>query len=228
MLLKNAGGALPLRRDAKVYVAGRNADDIGNQAGGWTIQWQGVSGDAIPGTTILEGIREVAPRARITYSADASAPIAGADVGVVVVGETPYAEGFGDVGGPECGFCTARAAGGEVAVACSPATGRSSTRCATRSPRAWCSSSPAARRCSPTSSARSTRWSRRGCRAARAPAWPTSCSAGGPFTGRLPMTLAAQRGAGADQRRRRELPTRCSRTGSGCERRSAGLAAAHQ
>jgi beta-glucosidase len=25
----------------------------------------------------------------------------------VVVGETPYAEGFGDVGGPECGFCPA-------------------------------------------------------------------------------------------------------------------------
>ena len=30
----------------------------------------------------------------------------GADVGVVVVGETPYSEGFGDVGGPECGFCS--------------------------------------------------------------------------------------------------------------------------
>ena len=30
----------------------------------------------------------------------------GADVGVVVVGETPYAEGYGDVGGPECGFCS--------------------------------------------------------------------------------------------------------------------------
>ena len=32
--------------------------------------------------------------------------MAGQDVGIVVVGETPYAEGFGDVGGPECGFCT--------------------------------------------------------------------------------------------------------------------------
>jgi beta-glucosidase len=106
VLLKNSGNALPLKRDAKVYVAGRNADDIGNQAGGWTIQWQGVSGDAIPGTTILEGIREVAPGATVTYSADASAPTAGSDVGVVVVGETPYAEGFGDVGGPECGWCT--------------------------------------------------------------------------------------------------------------------------
>jgi beta-glucosidase len=106
VLLKNSGNLLPLRGDAKVYVAGRNADDIGNQTGGWTIQWQGATGDIIPGTTILEGIRQVAPRAQVTFSADASAPTAGADVGVVVVGETPYAEGFGDVGGPECGFCT--------------------------------------------------------------------------------------------------------------------------
>jgi beta-glucosidase len=104
VLLRNAGRALPLRRTGSIYVAGRNAADIGNQAGGWTITWQGFSGDAIPGTTILEGIREVAPRAEVTYSADASAPTEGADVGVVVVGETPYAEGFGDVGGPRWGF----------------------------------------------------------------------------------------------------------------------------
>lgn len=55
VLLKNRGDLLPLRRDAKLYVAGRNADDIGNQAGGWTIDWQGRSGDAIPGTTVLGG-----------------------------------------------------------------------------------------------------------------------------------------------------------------------------
>jgi beta-glucosidase len=106
VLLKNSGGALPLGPTAKVYVAGRNADNIGNQSGGWTISWQGESGDIVPGTTILEGIREVAPHAQVTYSADASAPTAGSDVGVVVVGETPYAEGYGDVGGPECGWCS--------------------------------------------------------------------------------------------------------------------------
>ncbi|GAA2639608.1 beta-glucosidase [Paractinoplanes durhamensis] len=104
VLLKNSGGLLPLRKSAKIYVAGRNADDIGNQAGGWTIDWQGRSGAAIPGTTILQAIRQVAPN--VTYSLDGTAPAAGADVGVVVVGETPYAEGFGDVGGPQCGWCT--------------------------------------------------------------------------------------------------------------------------
>ncbi|MEH0514515.1 glycoside hydrolase family 3 N-terminal domain-containing protein [Streptomyces sp. B21-079] len=96
VLLKNDGGVLPLRKGQKVYVAGSNADDIGNQTGGWTITWQGASGDITPGTTILEGMRSAG--GAITYSKDASAPLAGHDVGVVVVGETPYAEGVGDVG----------------------------------------------------------------------------------------------------------------------------------
>jgi beta-glucosidase len=100
VLLKNAGKVLPLKGDERIYVAGNNADDIGNQAGGWTVAWQGLSGDIIPGNTIREGIRQVAPDAQVTYSEDASAPTAGHDVGIVVVGETPYAEGWGDVGGP--------------------------------------------------------------------------------------------------------------------------------
>jgi beta-glucosidase len=104
VLLKNSGNLLPLSRGSRLYVAGRNADDIGNQAGGWTIDWQGRSGDTIPGTTILDGIRAAAPK--VTFSADASAPIGEHDIGVVVVGETPYAEGFGDVGGPVCSWCT--------------------------------------------------------------------------------------------------------------------------
>jgi beta-glucosidase len=105
VLLKNGDRTLPieLRRSQGVYVAGSNADNIGNQAGGWTITWQGNSNHRIPGTTILDGIRSLA-RGRVTFSQDASAPISPRDVGVVVVGETPYAEGFGDVGGPRWGF----------------------------------------------------------------------------------------------------------------------------
>jgi beta-glucosidase len=100
VLLKNGRGVLPLRHDADVYVAGSNANNIGNQAGGWTLTWQGGSTNQIPGTTILDGIRQAASRGRVTFSQDASAPIRRNQVGVVVVGETPYAEGFGDVGGP--------------------------------------------------------------------------------------------------------------------------------
>ncbi|MFD3993572.1 glycoside hydrolase family 3 N-terminal domain-containing protein [Streptomyces sp. NPDC058583] len=98
VLLKNEGSVLPLKPAQKVYVAGSNADDLGNQAGGWTISWQGSSGRTTTGTTILEGMRKAAPEAEIGWSKDASAPTDGYDVGVVVVGETPYAEGFGDVG----------------------------------------------------------------------------------------------------------------------------------
>ncbi|WP_336114972.1 CIA30 family protein [Streptomyces sp. PTD9-10] len=96
VLLKNAGGLLPLKKSEKVYVAGSNADDIGNQSGGWTLTWQGSSGNITKGTTVLQGMREAG--GNVTYSKDASAPTDGYDAGVVVVGETPYAEGVGDVG----------------------------------------------------------------------------------------------------------------------------------
>ncbi|MFC9730113.1 glycoside hydrolase family 3 N-terminal domain-containing protein [Streptomyces roseolus] len=96
VLLKNDGGVLPLKPGQKVYVAGSNADDLGNQTGGWTISWQGASGKHTTGTTVLEGMRRAAPG--LTYSKDATAPVEGYDAGVVVVGETPYAEGVGDVG----------------------------------------------------------------------------------------------------------------------------------
>lgn len=48
---------------------------------------------------MLDGIRKTAT-GLVTYSEDASAPVPPGANGVVVVGETPYAEGFGDVGGP--------------------------------------------------------------------------------------------------------------------------------
>jgi beta-glucosidase len=98
VLLKNENRILPLAKKAKrIHVAGKNADDIGNQCGGWTIDWQGKSGDIMPGgTTILQAIkRSVAPGARVTFSID-GANAKGADVAVVVIGETPYAEGRGD------------------------------------------------------------------------------------------------------------------------------------
>ncbi len=98
MLLKNDGRVLPLSKmTRRVHVAGRNADDLGNQCGGWTISWQGSSGAITTGgTTILQAIRAaVQGGASVTYAVDGSGA-AGADVGVVVIGETPYAEGAGD------------------------------------------------------------------------------------------------------------------------------------
>ncbi len=58
VLIKNDNGALPLKKNAaRIHFAGKNANDIGNQCGGWTIFWQGKSGDVIQGTTILEAAR---------------------------------------------------------------------------------------------------------------------------------------------------------------------------
>jgi beta-glucosidase len=103
VLLKNRHRTLPVNGSRPVYVAGSNADNIGNQAGGWTLTWQGGSTNVIPGTTILDGIRQDA-RGHVTYSQDASAPISRHATGIVVVGETPYAEGFGDVFGPQWAY----------------------------------------------------------------------------------------------------------------------------
>jgi beta-glucosidase len=102
VLLTNKDRTLPLRDRQPVYVAGSNADNIGNQTGGWTLTWQGGSTNVVPGTTILDGIEQQARD--VTFSADASAPVPRGAAGVVVVGETPYAEGFGDVGGPRWAY----------------------------------------------------------------------------------------------------------------------------
>ncbi len=102
VLLKNDRHALPISKGRRIYVAGSNADNIGNQAGGWTLTWQGGSTNVIPGQTILDGIR--AQHRSVTYSEDASARVPRGAVGVVVVGETPYAEGYGDVGGPRWAY----------------------------------------------------------------------------------------------------------------------------
>jgi beta-glucosidase len=98
VLLKNSAGILPLARaGGKIFVAGKSADDLGNQSGGWTISWQGSSGSTIPGTSILQGIRNtVGSGATVTYGRDGSGIDSSYRAAVAVIGETPYAEGQGD------------------------------------------------------------------------------------------------------------------------------------
>ncbi len=98
VLLKNERRTLPLSKQlSRIHVAGKSADNIGNQCGGWTIRWQGQSGNVTPGgTTILEAIQAtVSQKTEVTYSTDGSGA-EGAAMGVVVIGERPYAEGVGD------------------------------------------------------------------------------------------------------------------------------------
>ncbi len=103
VLLRNQHRTLPLSSHDKIYVSGSNADNLGNQAGGWTLTWQGGSTNVFPGQTILDGIED-ATKGPVVFSEDASAPVPHGADGIVVVGETPYAEGFGDVGGPQWAY----------------------------------------------------------------------------------------------------------------------------
>lgn len=98
VLLKNEHQVLPLKRDAKIRVVGEFADNAGLQSGGWTVNWQGTNGNYKGATTILDGIRKVST-GEVTYDKDGTADPANADIAVIVVGETPYAEFFGDIGG---------------------------------------------------------------------------------------------------------------------------------
>jgi beta-glucosidase len=97
VLLRNEKRVLPASKKLnRIHVAGKSADDIGNQCGGWTISWQGKSGaQTTGGTTILEAIKQtVSPQTMVTYSKDGTN--AAGDLGIVVIGETPYAEWMGD------------------------------------------------------------------------------------------------------------------------------------
>jgi beta-glucosidase len=98
VLLKNAGNVLPLATgNNRIFVAGKNADNIGQQSGGWTISWQGGSGNTTPGTSILQGIRNtVSSSTLVTFNATGAGIDSSYRAAIAVIGETPYAEGAGD------------------------------------------------------------------------------------------------------------------------------------
>jgi len=100
VLLKNEG-VLPLKASAHILVAGADADDIGQAAGGWTLSWQGdgnTNTDFPGGTSIYAGIAQAMKAAggTATLSPDGSYTTK-PDVAVVVFGEQPYAEMRGDI-----------------------------------------------------------------------------------------------------------------------------------
>lgn len=101
VLLKNARNALPLKPGAKILVVGRNADNIPNQSGGWSLTWQGTentNADFPNADSILAGIREAAGDASVTFRENADGvDLKGYDAVIAVIGETPYAEMVGDI-----------------------------------------------------------------------------------------------------------------------------------
>jgi beta-glucosidase len=97
VLLKNKNNILPLSKDAKIIVVGEFGDNSGLQSGGWTVNWQGSTQNYRGATTILEGMRRIST-GEVAHDKDGTGNL-DADIAVVVVGETPYAEFFGDIGG---------------------------------------------------------------------------------------------------------------------------------
>ena len=101
VLLKNNHDALPLKPGAKILVVGKSADSMSNQAGGWSLTWQGTdnrNSDFPNGETILAGLRDVDGAANVTYSETAQGvDLKHFDAIVAVIGETPYAETIGDI-----------------------------------------------------------------------------------------------------------------------------------
>ena len=96
VLLKNKNNILPIPKSGKtIIVAGKGADDVGMQSGGWTISWQGGMGQTTNGTTILDAIKSaVDPGTVVEYTPDGTSFTG--DLAVVVIGEKPYAEMIGD------------------------------------------------------------------------------------------------------------------------------------
>lgn len=97
VVLRKNDNVLPIPNSGvKVLVAGEHANNIGLQCGGWTIQWQGASGEITKGTTILDGFKKVAPSNEFIFDSEGTFNETDADYAIVVIGEEPYAEGAGD------------------------------------------------------------------------------------------------------------------------------------
>jgi beta-glucosidase len=97
VLLKHQDNVLPINKNCKkIVVIGEHADNVGLQSGGWTLAWQGVSENYSRATSILEGVQKIAT-GEVVYDQYANNNHDDADVIIVVVGETPYAEFMGDI-----------------------------------------------------------------------------------------------------------------------------------
>ncbi len=101
VLLKNQDGILPLAPKQHILVAGDGADNVGKQAGGWTLTWQGdgtTRADFPNADSIWDGLKTQIEAAggKAQLSVDGSYTKK-PDVAIVVFGEEPYAEFQGDL-----------------------------------------------------------------------------------------------------------------------------------
>lgn len=94
VLLKSENNMLPLKPSEAIAVVGKHGNNTGLQSGGWSIHWQGQSESYKGASSILDGINAIA--SNVEYAENGCYAEMPAKKAVVVVGESPYAEGFGD------------------------------------------------------------------------------------------------------------------------------------
>jgi beta-glucosidase len=101
VLLKNNRATLPLAQGKRILVVGKSANNLSNQTGGWSLTWQGTNNqnkDFPAAQSVLDGIREVAGAAELSFSESGQGvDVQRFDAVIAVIGETPYAEGVGDI-----------------------------------------------------------------------------------------------------------------------------------
>ncbi|KAE9025954.1 Lysosomal beta glucosidase [Phytophthora rubi] len=115
VLLKNEDNLLPLSPDSDVFLTGHSADNVGLLCGGWSLRWQGVSGNSLfpHGISLRQGIANVldARSGSVHYANDlhpngsySSAALqiiksraAQSMYTIVAIGEGEYAEKPGDL-----------------------------------------------------------------------------------------------------------------------------------
>ena len=106
VLLKNHNNNLPMNPNKKYLIVGAMSQQIENQMGGWTITWQGKSWEGVnlsnedfPNTqSIFDSLSNfiIQNGGSVEYSKDGSYKNK-PDTVIFVYGETPYAEGEGDI-----------------------------------------------------------------------------------------------------------------------------------
>lgn len=109
VLLKNGANALPLASGARVLLTGPTADSLPALNNGWTLTWQGDRKDVYPADRpTVRGALEAKLGGRLTYVpgadfdkdidvAAAASAAAKADVAIVALGESAYAETPGNI-----------------------------------------------------------------------------------------------------------------------------------
>lgn len=94
VLLKSDNNVLPLNPADSIAVVGAHGRNSGLQSGGWSIHWQGQTKSYLGATTIFDAVNAVG--SNVEYAENGCYEGMPAEKVLVVVGENPYAEGFGD------------------------------------------------------------------------------------------------------------------------------------